>query len=142
MRRLHPEIGLLLVGVALFAGLLFKNISYPLLPLGVSAAERKSTALRWLARVGLADRVDCRPEELSGGERGRVGVARALAHEPELILADEPLSDLDAESAGWVGALFEEFRARGGTLVVATHASAEEAASARQCRLVDGRLVS
>ena len=121
---------------------LWENISYPLVPLGASAAERKKTALRWLARVGLADRVNCRPEELSGGERGRVGVARALAHEPELILADEPLSDLDAESAGWVGALFEEFRARGGTLVVATHAPAEEAASARQCRLVDGRLVS
>lgn len=141
--RVRRRIGLVFQHTHMIARLpLWENISYPLLPLGVTPAERRKTALRWLERVDLADRVDCRPEELSGGEQGRVGVARALAHEPELILADEPLSDLDAESAGWVGALFEEFRARGGTLVVATHAPAEEAASARQCRLVDGRLVS
>jgi putative ABC transport system ATP-binding protein len=137
--RVRRRIGLVFQHSHMIARLpIWENLTYPLVPRGVSPIERRSIAIRLLSRVHLNDRVDARPEELSGGERRRVGVARALVAEPDVILADEPTSDLDAETAGCVRALFDEFRAGGGTLVLATHDPSTDAATARVLRLSPG----
>ena len=107
-----------------------------LLPLEL--AGREALAERALARLetlGLGDRGDDFPERLSGGERQRVAIARALAHEPALVLADEPTGNLDAANAANVaGLLWQEVRRLGGALLVATH---DEAIAARAARVVD-----
>ncbi len=134
--RVRRRIGIVFQHSHMIARLpIWQNLTYPLLPRGVPAAERRTIALHWLSQVYLEDRADARPEELSGGERRRVGVARALAAEPDLILADEPVSDLDADTASRVLALFDEFRAGGGTLVLATHDPAADAPTARILRM-------
>jgi putative ABC transport system ATP-binding protein len=120
---------------------LWENVTYPLVPRAITGEERHEIASHWLAKLGLADRMNARPEQLSGGERRRVGVARALAGEPDLILADEPTSDLDADNAAIVRALFDEYREAGGTLVLATHDPARDAPAARIVRLERGRVV-
>ncbi|MCK6462168.1 MAG: ATP-binding cassette domain-containing protein, partial [Planctomycetes bacterium] len=86
-------------------------------------------------RVGIRGRDGARPEELSGGERQRVGVARALAADPEAILADEPTSDLDRGTAEAVVALLREFHASGRTVIVATHDPVIEALATATLRL-------
>jgi putative ABC transport system ATP-binding protein len=103
---------------------------------------RRKRAAELLARVGLADRLSHRPIELSGGERQRVGMARALANDPELILADEPTGNLDGENARIVIELLEELRSTHGcTLVLATHDTALAGRADRLISLVDGRAV-
>ncbi|MGO9341437.1 MAG: ABC transporter ATP-binding protein [Acidimicrobiales bacterium] len=104
--------------------------------------QRRRRAAELLARVGLADRLSHRPIELSGGERQRVGMARAIANDPELILADEPTGNLDGANAENVIELLEELRATHGcTLVVATHDTALAARADRLISLVDGSAV-
>ncbi len=102
-----------------------------LLPLELNRrADLTGSALERLAGLGLGDRGDAFPEELSGGERQRVAIARALAHQPALVLADEPTGNLDAVNAERVAELlWREVRAVGGALIVATH-NAEIAARA------------
>jgi putative ABC transport system ATP-binding protein len=103
---------------------------------------RRERAADLLSRVGLADRLSHRPIELSGGERQRVGMARALANDPELILADEPTGNLDGENARVVIELLEELRVTHGcTLVLATHDTALAGRADRLISLVDGRAV-
>lgn len=86
------------------------------------AAEAKARAERLLGEVGLADRGDAYPDRLSGGEQQRVAIARALAHEPALLLADEPTGDLDAETGRQVLDLLERLtRQQGRTLLMVTH---------------------
>ncbi len=92
--------------------------------------------------MGLSDRLSHRPIELSGGERQRVGMARAIANDPELILADEPTGNLDGANARNVIELLEELRATHGcTLVVATHDTALAARADRLISLVEGSAV-
>jgi putative ABC transport system ATP-binding protein len=99
-----------------------ENVELALSLSRVSRRYRRRKAADLLARVGLADRMSHRPAELSGGERQRVGMARALANEPELILADEPTGNLDGDSAAVVIGLLEELRASYKcTLFIATH---------------------
>ena len=109
--------------------------------LGRAEAERRATAL--LERLGLAQRLDHRPRELSGGEQQRVAVARALVNRPRLILADEPTGNLDITNAQ---SLFELFlslaREHGVAFVVATHHEAFGAQADRVVRLSQGRVVS
>ncbi len=115
------------------------------LPLELIGRRRDSTAeaLRLLTEVELADRADAFPDRLSGGEQQRVAIARALAHEPALVLADEPTGNLDAESGRRVLALLQRLvRERGQTLIVVTH-SREVAAIADQVLVLqDGRPAS
>jgi putative ABC transport system ATP-binding protein len=108
---------------------------------GVRRARRRKAA-ELLARVGLQARLSHRPVELSGGERQRVAMARALANDPELILADEPTGNLDGESAATVISLLEDLRsAYGCTLVIATHDMRLAARADRVLTLIDGRPV-
>ena len=118
-----------------------ENVALPLLLEGVSPPDADARAARGLLEVGLADRADAYPYELSGGQMQRVAVARALANEPALLLADEPTGNLDSKTGEQVLALVSGLvTERGITVVVATH-SAEAAAHASQVlRLRDGRL--
>jgi putative ABC transport system ATP-binding protein len=104
--------------------------------------QRRRRAAELLDRVGLSDRLSHRPIELSGGERQRVGMARAIANDPELILADEPTGNLDGANARNVIELLEELRStQGCTLVVATHDTALAARAERLISLVEGSAV-
>src|SRR5262245_3851185 len=98
-----------------------ENISYPLIPRGIARLERSKRARDLMARFGLEGRLAARARELSGGEQQRVAIARALAGEPEVILADEPTSNLDMRTAETLRALLLELHAAGRTLILSTH---------------------
>lgn len=118
------------------------NVAHPLLYRGVPRAERRRLAQEQLARVGLADRLDHRPDQLSGGQRQRVAIARALVGTPSLILADEPTGNLDSSSAGDILALIERLnRDLGVTVIVVTHDAAIAARCGRQIVVRDGRVL-
>jgi putative ABC transport system ATP-binding protein len=105
---------------------------------GTSARQRSHALLQ---QVGLDDRSTSNPDVLSGGEQQRVAIARALAHEPRLLLADEPTGNLDAENSRQVLELLSDLvRRRGSTLILATHAEAPRALADRVLELKDGRL--
>jgi putative ABC transport system ATP-binding protein len=120
-----------------------ENVEVALALAGVSRRDRRDHADRLLAEVGLADRASHRPARLSGGELQRVAMARALANNPRVILADEPTGNLDEGSAGRVMDLLERLRReRGCTLVVVTHNPELAARADRRLRLSRGQLVS
>ncbi|AKH85110.1 ABC transporter ATP-binding protein [Streptomyces sp. CNQ-509] len=116
------------------------NVADGLLYTGLRPAERRRRAAGVLHRVGLAHRMEHRPHELSGGERQRVAVARAVAGDPPLLLADEPTGALDTASGAGVVELLRELNAAGTTVVVITHERELAASLPRQVRLRDGRL--
>jgi len=121
-----------------------KNVMLPLLynrDQGRSASEREPLARQALETVGLGDRVDHRPNELSGGEQQRVAIARALVNEPLLILADEPTGNLDSRSSQEIVDILCELHERGRTIVMITHEPDLGAQAQRIVRLHDGRVV-
>jgi putative ABC transport system ATP-binding protein len=119
-----------------------ENVALPLLLEGVSPADADARAARGLADVGLADKERAYPYELSGGQMQRVAVARALANEPVLLLADEPTGNLDSRTGEQVLSLVAGLvKERGITVVMATHSAEAAARSSRILRLRDGRLV-
>jgi putative ABC transport system ATP-binding protein len=97
------------------------NVALPLIYAGLSKSEREERAAEVLASVGLADRMDHKPNELSGGQRQRVAVARALVNHPSIILADEPTGNLDTKTSLEIMGLFEEIHAAGNTVIIVTH---------------------
>jgi putative ABC transport system ATP-binding protein len=109
------------------------------LPLAIAGVEREAAARRageLLAAVGLGDRAASMPRELSGGELQRIAIARALVHEPRLVLADEPTGNLDPDTAAQVLALFHgEVKARGAAAILVTHSRAAAAGADRVYRL-------
>src|SRR5262245_22442877 len=116
-----------------------ENIELPMRETGVAAGVRRSKSTALLAAVGLAERADHRPSQLSGGEMQRVAIARALANDPELLLADEPTGELDAATGLEIANLFHQFNANGLTIVVVTH-NQELASSAKEVRhMRDGK---
>ncbi|MXG91152.1 ATP-binding cassette domain-containing protein [Nocardioides flavescens] len=119
-----------------------RNVELPLAYAGVPAAERRERALAALDRVGLSARVRHHPSELSGGQQQRVAVARAIATDPVLLLADEPTGALDTRSTADVLDLFDELAAEGRTLVVITHEDEVAERARRVIRMSDGVVVS
>ena len=118
------------------------NVEIPLIGAGMGAAARRERATALLEEVGLGHRLDSLAVHLSGGERQRVAVARALANDPRLLLADEPTGALDTESARLVLQLLEEARARRGmTLLVVSYDEAIGNRADRRLYMRDGRLV-
>lgn len=119
-----------------------ENVLLPQMIAGVSRRAGRARAGELLARLGLADRVDHRPGQLSGGEQQRVAIARALANRPAIVLADEPTGNLDPATADEVFAMFVELaRDAGLTALIATHNPALAARMDRSVRLEGGHLV-
>jgi putative ABC transport system ATP-binding protein len=107
------------------------------------AHERRKRAKELLEAVGLGDRLDHLPPKLSGGERQRVAIARSLANEPALLLADEPTGNLDSVSATRIMDLLQKIQSeRGMTLVVVTHDPAIARYAARVLQMLDGKIVA
>ena len=118
-----------------------ENASRKLLMSGVGMREAQTRAAPWLERVGLGERLDSPPEKLSGGERQRVAIARVLAAEPTLILADEPTGNLDsARSREIVELLRSIARERQAAVLLVTHDLDAAALADRSCTLHDGKL--
>jgi putative ABC transport system ATP-binding protein len=118
-----------------------ENVELPLLFGGVPARERRERAKAMLAKVDLADRMEHRPTELSGGQMQRVAVARALVNRPTMILADEPTGNLDTTSGKGIVGLFQELHASGQTVVMITHDMALARIAARVVQIRDGEIV-
>ena len=120
--RIRRRMGFTFQSFSLVARLpVWENITYPLIPRGVNRTERYRRAVDLLTRLGLGDRMMAKPEELSGGEQQRVALARALAGNPEVIIADEPTSNLDPLTADIVASMLREQHARGVTVLIASH---------------------
>ncbi|SNR33549.1 ABC transporter ATP-binding protein [Lutibacter flavus] len=119
-----------------------ENVSLPLYYQGMGRKERQKIALQYLEKVGLKDRADHLPSELSGGEKQRVAVARALATKPKVILADEPTGALDSITSASVMELLKEINRDGMTVFVITHEEDIAEQTDRIVRLKDGVIIS
>lgn len=118
------------------------NVELPLIYSGLRSSERRKRAIEVLEKVGLADRMDHKPNELSGGQRQRVAVARALVNNPSILLADEPTGNLDSKTGHEIMELFEELYEMGNTIILVTHEEDIAAHARRVIRLRDGLLES
>ncbi len=119
-----------------------QNVELPMIFQGIRRAERAQRAKELLVKVGLADRVRHKPSELSGGERQRVAIGRALANDPEIILADEPTGNLDTESGGAILEMLKGLRVDDGkTVIIVTHDPEATAIADRVIHLRDGHVV-
>ena len=119
---------------------LLENVELPLLYAGMSTAERRERAMKSLKRVGLEDKWKNLPKQLSGGQQQRVSIARALAGNPSLILADEPTGALDSTTGREVLELFIRLNELGNTIVMITHDEKVARYAHRVVRIVDGEL--
>ena len=119
----------------------FENVEMPLLFGGVAPKKRRERVEQLLTRVGLGERMDHKPTELSGGQMQRVAIARALAVQPDVVLADEPTGNLDSSAGGDIMELFTELWKQGSTLVVITHDLSLARRAGRVVEIHDGRIV-
>ncbi|MDH3292315.1 MAG: ABC transporter ATP-binding protein [Gemmatimonadota bacterium] len=114
------------------------NVELPLIYAGLSSKKRREQAKYALERVGLADRMEHRPNELSGGQRQRVAIARALVNTPSILLADEPTGNLDSHTSSEIMQVLEELHDEGQTILLITHEHDIAAHASRQVHLLDG----
>jgi putative ABC transport system ATP-binding protein len=120
----------------------WRNVELPLCYAGVPRGPRKARAIEVLDRVGLGDRVQHKPSELSGGQQSRVALARALVNAPAMILADEPTGALDSTATADVLSVFADLNDAGHTIVLITHEEDVAACAKRTVRLRDGLIES
>jgi len=118
------------------------NVSLPLIYVGMKMKIRKEKALAALERVGLKDRINHFPNQLSGGEQQRVAIARALVNNPRVIMADEPTGNLDTKSGQEIMAIFTSLNQKGITIVMVTHEGEIAAFAKRIVRVRDGKIIS
>ncbi len=119
-----------------------ENVALPMIYAGVSKKERTERAKEVLADVGLADRMDHKPNQLSGGQRQRVAVGRALVNRPSIILADEPTGNLDSKTSNEIMNLFNQIHQAGNTVILVTHEEEIAENAHRIIRLRDGMVES
>ena len=117
------------------------NVALPLVYRGAGRRERRARATEMLERVGLAHRLDHRPNQMSGGEQQRVAIARALVTGPSVLLADEPTGNLDSANGQAVLGLLESLNGEGVAVVLVTHDRDVAARARRQIVMRDGRIV-
>lgn len=118
-----------------------ENVELPLLYAGVDSAHRHERALKALERVGLSDKCKNLPSQLSGGQQQRVSIARALAGNPSVILADEPTGALDSRTGREVLSFLQQLNAEGDTVVLITHDNSIAVKAKRIIRLQDGKII-
>lgn len=119
-----------------------ENVALPLVYAGFTKAQRVERAKEVMAAVGLADRMDHKPNELSGGQRQRVAIARALVNNPSIILADEPTGNLDSKTSYEIMGIFEEIHNQGNTIILVTHEPDIAQHAHRIVRMRDGLIES
>ncbi len=119
-----------------------ENVQIPFLLAGVDGDEQRTNAASLLERLGLGDRLDHKPSELSVGQQQRVALARMLANDPAIVLADEPTGNLDPDTGRAILAFFEEIHREGRTVVMVTHDHTAAARAKRVLRLLDGKIVN
>ena len=120
----------------------FENVELPLIFAGKPGAVRRQKAMECLERVGLLDWAEHKPTELSGGQMQRVAIARSLANDPDIILADEPTGNLDSKSGSEIIDIFEELNAAGRSVVTITHDMTIAARCHRIIKIKDGLIES
>lgn len=118
------------------------NVALPMIYAGASKAQRHDRASQVLTEVGLADRMDHKPNQLSGGQRQRVAVGRALVNHPSIILADEPTGNLDSKTSLEIMNLFDAIHKKGNTIIIVTHEEEIAEHAHRIIRLIDGTVAS
>ncbi|HSF03567.1 MAG TPA: ABC transporter ATP-binding protein [Solirubrobacterales bacterium] len=118
-----------------------ENVELPLLFAGAPAKERRERAAGMLDKVGLGDRLEHKPTELSGGQMQRVAIARALVNTPAILLADEPTGNLDSAAGKAIVSLFAELHAAGQTIVLITHDAGIAKLASRVVQVRDGQIV-
>ncbi|MDQ7798763.1 MAG: ABC transporter ATP-binding protein [Candidatus Edwardsbacteria bacterium] len=118
------------------------NVELPMQYAGVDSGIRRAKAIASLESVGLAHRVHHKPTEMSGGERQRVSIARALVNDPSILLADEPTGNLDSRTGVEIMALFDRLHNEGKTVILVTHDQKVGEHAHRAVRILDGEIVS
>ena len=142
-RMRNAEIGFVFQSFQLLARTsALENVELPLVYAEVLPKQRRERALAALEKVGLADRVDHYPAQLSGGEQQRVAIARAIINDPSVVLADEPTGALDTRTGAEILALLRELNQRGTSVVIITHNLNIAASIDHHVALVDGRLAA
>lgn len=119
-----------------------ENVALPLLMQGLSREEAENKARIALEKVGVGERLNNLPGQLSGGEQQRVSVSRAIAHKPSVLFADEPTANLDSESSARVMDIFKELHKAGQTIIMVTHEDEYAKFSQRIVKLDDGKIIS
>jgi putative ABC transport system ATP-binding protein len=138
----NQKIGFIFQGFNLIPDLdVFDNIDVPLRYRGLPASDRKARIEKATEVVGLSSRMHHLPSQLSGGQQQRVAIARVLASDPKLILADEPTGNLDSLMAREIMDLLDEINRRGTTIVMVTHSPECAARASREIHLFDGRVI-
>jgi putative ABC transport system ATP-binding protein len=138
----NREVGFIFQSFNLIGDLnVFENVELPLTYRGMKAAERKTRSMAALERVGMAHRAKHLPSQLSGGQQQRVAVARAVAGDPLILLADEPTGNLDSTNGEAVMELLRELHQQGATVCMVTHDQRYAAHADRSVHLFDGRVV-